>query len=322
MNRMGLRSTLPLLAVASFIFGCSDADSQHGSAAKKPAAPKPVTVDSRFGGYWYQGKAEVTRFALEQARYGELRKGDAVLIFVTEDFLGDKQVKLESDPTGRDVVPILKLNLTKKFNTGIYPYSLMTSVFTPVDLNAKPHSLKVTTTAQEWCGHTFTQLNFRSNKYDVELRSYFEREADQNVALDVALLEDEVWTRIRLSPESLPTGAVRMIPGTMAQRLRHTVLGVEDATATMERMVGGGTPLMRYTINYAKAGRSLTIEFEKEFPHRIMSWTETYRDGFGPKAQMLTTRAVRTNELMIDYWTKNSSADDGLRKELGLGAGE
>ncbi len=49
----------------------------------------------QFKGYWYQGKAELTRYQLEQARYGEIHSGDAVLIFVTENFLLDKQVKHE-----------------------------------------------------------------------------------------------------------------------------------------------------------------------------------------------------------------------------------
>ena len=311
------RFVLPLLAFAAMVIGCSDADSQNHANAGKAQPPQPLPVDRAFSDYWYQGKAEVTRYALEQARYGEIRKGDAVLVFVTEDFLGDKQVKLESDPTGRDVVPILKLNLTKKFVTGVYPYSLMTSVFTPVDVSTKPHSLKVTTTAQEWCGHTFTQLNFRASKYDVELRSYFEKEGDRDFALEPAFLEDEVWTRIRLAPATLPVGDVRIIPGTMAQRLRHTELQVINATATLAA-VPGSPQLMRYTLSYPDPVRTLAIDFEKEFPHRIMGWTETYRDGFGPKATTLTTRATRTNELKLDYWTKNSSADTLLRKELGL----
>ena len=48
-------------------------------------APAAAPSDSRaagdqFGRYWYQGKAELTRYELNQARYGELHTGEAVLI--------------------------------------------------------------------------------------------------------------------------------------------------------------------------------------------------------------------------------------------------
>lgn len=295
--------------------GCSDVGSQDREAALKPVVRTP-----EFSAYWNQGKAEVTRYALQQARYGELRDGDAVLIFVTEDFLGDKQVKLESDPAGKKVVPVLKMNFTKKFATGIYPYSMMSSVFTPVDAGTGPATLKVTTTSQEWCGHTYTQFNFRNTAYDVRSFSYFEKEGDREFSLDPVMLEDEIWNRIRLAPATLPTGAIRMIPGTMSSRLRHIDLAAEDARASLAEIGAdsSGRELVRYTIEYPGSQRTLAIEFEKRFPFRIISWSETYRDGFGPKAQMLTTRATCTHELMIDYWAHNSTADDSLRRSLGL----
>lgn len=55
------------------------------------------------------------------------------MIFVTEDLSKQKHVKLD-DPQAneQDAQKVLKLNLTKKFVTGIYPYPMMLSVFTPV----------------------------------------------------------------------------------------------------------------------------------------------------------------------------------------------
>ena len=74
-----------------------------------------------FGDYWYQGEAELNRYDLKQFRYGEMRGGDAVLIFVTEDFLTDKQVKYEYGPKPESAATVLKMNATRKFITGIYP---------------------------------------------------------------------------------------------------------------------------------------------------------------------------------------------------------
>ena len=102
-----------------------------------------VTVDP-FNEYWYSGKAEITSYKLEQARYGEVHDGHAVLVFVTEDFSKSKQVKLD-DPVNNkdDEQKVLKLNYVKKFNTGIYDYSIMESIFTPVDIVNFPHSVKI-----------------------------------------------------------------------------------------------------------------------------------------------------------------------------------
>lgn len=116
-------------------------------------------VNKNFFDYWYQGKAEISSYNLQQARYGALHEGKAVLIFVTEDFSENKQVKLDHPSQAEDdAVKVMKLKLVKKFNTGIYLYSMISSIFTPVNTQTFPHSLKVTTTSQEWCGHTFTQL--------------------------------------------------------------------------------------------------------------------------------------------------------------------
>jgi|GEM_PF-4377681 len=37
-------------------------------------------ITKQFKEYWYAGKAEVSSYELEQARYGELRKGHAVFL--------------------------------------------------------------------------------------------------------------------------------------------------------------------------------------------------------------------------------------------------
>jgi hypothetical protein len=269
-----------------------------------------------FKDYWFSGKAELTRYELEQARYGEIHRGDAVLIFVTEDFLPDRQVKADSTDRARTgAIPVLKLNLTKKFTTGLYPYSMMTSVFTPLDLAANPRTLKTSTSAQDWCGHTYLQMNLRDGTYGVQGHSYFESEADQSFELHPEWLEDEIWTRIRLTPESLPRGEVRIIPGGMQSRLRHRRLEVERANATLEAT---GPDESTYALVYRDPARTLAIRFRRSFPHEILGWEETYAEGRGPAARVLTTRATRTHSLRTDYWSKNRNADHELRRELGL----
>ena len=281
-------------------------------------AESPQSVDPAFGSYWYQGKAEVTSYTLEQARYGEVHPGHAVLIYVTEDFSRNKHVKLDNPgAAGDDRVPILKLNFTKNFNTGIYPYSMMTSIFSPVDVVREPRTLKVTTTSQEWCGHTFTQLNRQGDGYRIEQRSYFESEGDEQLTLGDVVSEDELWTTIRMNPANLPLGRLELLPGTMYSRLRHVPFGPREVEATREP-VAGKDGLMAYTLTYPELGRTLTIHYRTAFPYEIEGWTESYRSGWGAGAGSLTTSATRLKSLSTDYWTKNSLRDVGLRRDLGL----
>lgn len=271
-----------------------------------------------FGAYWYQGQAELTSYELEQARYGEIHPGHAVLIYVTEDFSRAKQVKLDRpQEAGDDAVKVLKLNFTKKFNTGIYPYSMMTSVFAPVSPEGDPHALKVTTSSQEWCGHTFVQMNRAGSGYEVHGYSYFESEGDESKTFGDAVTEDELWVTLRLDPGRLPTGEVALIPGTMFLRLRHVPWGLQRAAASLTT-AGGADGLMAYTLSYPELGRTLTIRFREAFPHEIEGWEETYSSGFGAGARKLTTRATRKERMLTPYWTQNSLADAPLRAKLGL----
>jgi hypothetical protein len=302
---MNLQLASFILALLFFL-GCVSDSSDQAIAGPN---------SKEFSNYWYQGEAEITSYKLEQARYGEIHQGHAVLIFVTEDFSRSKQVKLDQpESAGEDRVKVLKLNLNKKFNTGIYPYSMMSSIFTPVQWGPDGASLKITTSSQEWCGHTFTQFNKIESGYDVSLSSYFESEGDQNLSLPRGIPEDELWNAIRLNPDNLPTGKTDLIPGTMYQRLRHRELKVHQAKINLE----SDEQLMHYTVTYPDLNRTLTIHFRKDFPYEIEGWEETYRSGFGTGAAQLTTRAEKMERIMLDYWNKNGTDDTEWRKELGL----
>jgi hypothetical protein len=278
-----------------------------------------AVVDSEeFKAYWYDGKAEITSYKLEQARYGELHEGYAVLVFVTEDFSKSKQVKLDNPQNANgDDVKVLKLNRIKKFDTGIYRYSLMGSVFTPIYIGEYPNTLKVTSSSQEWCGNTFTQLNLDDNGYEVRSFSYFESQGDTKFNLQQEILEDELWVRIRLAPESLPVGRIKIIPATMASRLTHKELKVEIAEASLVEN-SKDSNLMDYKLVYDDSGRAMEITFSKKFPYEILSWEETYKSGFGNNAKTLTTKATKNKMLITDYWNKNKTVDHELRKKLGL----
>ena len=268
--------------------------------------------------YWYPNGAEISRFKLSQSRYGEIHEGDAVFIYVTESMNPRLQVK--ADRPGDKNVPVLKLNATRKFFTGIYPYSIMTSVFAPVEPQPSPLPLKISFSSQEWCGHVYLQMNRQENGYLIQGHSYFEKEADQNFRLDNSFPEDAVWTMIRTAPTRLPQGTFKIIPGTVYVRLVHRPMESVDAYGELRSIRGRsleGRALVQYELKFPDVNRVLKIQFEKEFPHRIQRWEDAYtvRDG-----RMLTTRAIRTHTIMSDYWNRHTNADRRLLKKLGLDA--
>jgi len=123
----------------------------------------------------------------------------------------------------------MKLNHVRKFNTGIYDYSIITSTFTPINVNKHPFTLKATTSIQEWCGHTFTQLNLDDNTYRFKQFSYFESDGDEEKTINVALLEEDLMTRIRINKGQLPEGEINLIPSTIYSRFNYKKMDVEKA---------------------------------------------------------------------------------------------
>jgi len=271
-----------------------------------------LSLNENFGNYWYQGKAELSSYELEQVRYGEKRKGEAVLIFVTEDFSKRKQVKLDNPQVSEnDAEKVMKLNFTKKFNTGIYPYSMMSSIFSPVYPKTDLHARKITTSVQEWCGHVFMQLNNKDNEYKLMIRSYFESEGDKEFELKKAWLEDELWTLLRLDPTQIPEGEIKLFPSTQYLRLKHKEAKLYTAKLTVSEL----DILNVLKIEIPALEREVTISYEKQHPFQIQSWTESYPEN----GKMMTTSAKLKERIMLDYWNKNGVKDSVYREKLDLG---
>jgi hypothetical protein len=302
---------------------CNDKTQKENQTSRQ--APRQITQTDHlpsFSAYWYNGKAEVSSYALEQARYGELRKGDAELIFVTEDFSKSRLVKLDnSDAMPNDVLKVMKLNMTKKFNTGIYPYSMMLSVFSSV---YDRHVVKAAASVQEWCGHTYSQLKEKDNRYHFRLDSYFEKEVEIDTLFARVWLEDELLNRIRMNPSTLPSGEIQIFPGLLTQRLRHSpcrpamAIAQTAFSANEDSLPEVYRNTARFKLIYPKEQRELVIYYEKSFPYTIRGWEETYPDGFGSNKKTLTTRAVLKKSLLVDYWNHNAVADSVYRDSLDL----
>ncbi len=309
-----LELTVLLLAMCCGLFeSCKDKKSERDAdiamieTSKNSVSNKPLSKE--FKDYWYAGNAEITSYDLEQARYGELRNGKAVLIYVTEPFVADKQVKADSkDPNN---IPVLKLNSTKKYLTGIYPYAIMSSSFYPV--HDDQHALKVTFSVQEWCGQVFTQLNNRE-QYDVRSFSYFESEGDKEQKLEKEVLENELWNKIRINPSALPTGEFNMIPSFEYLRMAHKDLRSYKANVSLDITDG----IQTYTISYPELNRVLEIKFGEKFPYTIESWSDSFKGGYGDNAKTMVSKGTKIKTIKTPYWQQNRNKDLYLRDTLGL----
>jgi len=283
---------------------------------------QPPALHADFAGYWQQGKAELSRYRLVQARYGNLNQGELIVITVTEPFNADKQVKSDSF-SGKSVRQVLKAQTMRRFTTGIYDYAMTTTSFKPIDDAVDFPAMKITSTSVDWCGQTFAQLNQIAGGYRIESRSYFETEADEDFKVSGAFSEDEIWQRIRLAPEALPQGSVRILPALVAARLRHRRLAPEIATATTSNYEGSeisGKNLRSYRLVYAQGlqeERVVDFVFERGFPYKIVGYTEEYADGF-VNPRRLKTVARLTQQALLDYWAKHDPEHEAMRRQLGV----
>jgi len=288
------------------------------------AAPAtPLAFGSAFWKHWGDGRAELAGYDLTFPRYGALRKGVAVAIFVTETFSNDLRVK--SDPGKHpkaDEYPVIKLNLVRDFPTGLYDYNLMTSVFVALDqVNGRPAGspTKVSFSSQEWCGNVYSQLLFDRDEARHMLHSYFDGEADAENTLRVprtAVSEDALllWARGLAAPALVPgeTRDVQMVRSLVVSRLHHQPVAVESATLSRAAAPGRVTvPAGAFdTETYTAAlggGRTWTIDVERAAPHRIVRWTTSD----GERGELLAADRLA-------YWKMNGPGFETELERLGL----
>jgi hypothetical protein len=262
-----------------------------------------------FGSYWYRGLAELNRYELQQVRYGEIHPGESVVIFVTEDFLRDKQVKYEFGD-GKNKTSILKTHHHRKFWTGVYPYHIHTSAFVPVDLDEP--SLKLAFTSTEWCGVVYAQINRNSDGLRSRLHSYFQAEGDQDKQLPAVEMEDALWSRARIDPRKLPTGSFELLPGMHYLRMLHKPVAAYPVSASLK----SSKSQLVYTLKYGTLDREVKLFIEPTHPFRITRFEETYSP-LGA-AQPMTTVGVLKKSVMLDYWSHHGLKDAWMRGEIGL----
>ena len=101
-----------------------------------------------------------------------------------------------------------------------------------------------------------------------------------------------------------------MIPGLFYTRMNHADLKVGSAVAKKTENDSAYT----YSITYPDHERSISIQYEKQFPHKILGWKEAWKE----KGNAMQTSAKLDKTLNTDYWTKNKNEFLHLRDSLNL----
>jgi len=293
-----------------------------GPATSAPSSAGSVSsnVSSEFWAHWGDGKAELSSYDLVQPRYGELHPGQAVLIFVTEDFSWSERVKADpgAHPEG-DIRKVMKLNQHRDFQTGIYPYHTMTSSFLRLasgDSMDAFSPIKITFSAQEWCGMVYDELVMSPTDVHVTGHTYFDGDTTAPATHKVptgVVYEDTVPVLVRgLGGPWLAPGASRTVPwwpSQMAQRFAHEPAAPGRAgglgTATVSRGAAS-EPVDVYTVAVA-GGATTTWHVESAAPHRIIEWSATTGE-----------RGTLRGSDRIPYWHLNKPGDVSERSRLGL----
>lgn len=318
---------LALLIIALVGTAATQADERGvGSATWTP----PPYDQPSFQNIWYDGHAELASYALTYPRYGELRTGTAVAITVTEPFNPDKRVK--ADRVEADSYNVIKLNLVEDFQTGVYDYNLMTSVFAALEpANGLPAgaATKVSFSSQEWCGHVYQQALFsgtRGGKNGVQhtSHSYFETEADEAITLDHpkgGVAEDGLilWARGLAGP-SLKPGEKITVPvyRSMAiQRLLHKPVAWDSATLTHEQ---GDHTIQTALGTYACA--RLTAKIQSDVGDREYTFYVDQTDA-GHRRLITMQRSdgyslSLTGVDRMTYWSQHGNQEEAALKRLNL----
>jgi hypothetical protein len=279
-----------------------------------PGSPAQSADD--FSAQWHDGKAEINGYELRVDRYGEVREGQAVMIFVTEPLRLSTRVKADdSSVRPEDVADVLKLNLVRDFQTGIYDYNTMTSVFAR---SSDFETLKVSFSSAEWCGHVYSETVFHPDRVDLSVRSYFEGEnaAIQLERTDRGVAEEGLFIRLRgLRGAFLAPGESVQVPvllSSFVQRLGHRTAEWMNTTIQRARdtkqltVPAGDFECMIYEVHF-EDGRNGEFAIEVAPPHRIIRWS------LGPDVEGRLTGTLRT-----PYWQQKEEGAELLLEQLGL----
>lgn len=278
--------------------------------------------DAAFWKIWGDGQAELASYDLTEPHYGKARRGVAITVFVAETFSNSARVKADPGKHPKaDEFPVMKLNLIKDFQTGIYDYNDMTSAFLSLaEVNGRKAGsmTKISFSSQEWCGNVYHQLLFDSSGIRSSRHSYFDGEGDQQstVSYPANGIPGEAaffWARQMAEPRLAPAETRTLPVLSPLQVVRDSHKAAEWTTAKLSRMkvlqkitVPAGTfDVEAWSIE--RGGAKLTLFAAKDASHTIVKWESSS----GEKAELLAVERMK-------YWQLNAPGGESNLKRLKL----
>lgn len=286
-----------------------------GAFSGLPDRPRS-TAGSAFWNRWGDGRAELSGYRLTLRRYGEMRRGELVHVTVTEPH--DRRAWIKDDEASEPHrVNVLKFLAQATFQTGIYPYTVTTVAYAPVDRYAEERfaPVKLVGSADEWCGSWHAVAWPGPDRLRLLRLSYFAAEGEvreERVVPSGTLYEDALPIQLRELDGPFASGGDwegHLVPALWSSRARHRP--VEAVPASISRATGkrDGVPVNRFVLRYGDRVR--TFEVERDLPRRLLGWRTEEGGAVMEQATLLGTDRLA-------YWERNRPGDEALRSRLGL----
>lgn len=273
-----------------------------------------------FWAVWGDGQAELAAYDLVMPRYSEMKRGTAVSIMVSEPFSASMRVK--ADPgkhPASDVFPVMKLNLVKDFQTGVYDYNDMLSAFLALKaVNGRaPGTLtKTVYSRQEWCGSTFNLALFDAAKIRATMHSYFDGEGDQQKEIrnDLRGVPDDqliFWARGMAEPWVKPGDIVALPYLTSAEHSKETLVWKQaqfKRSKVLRKIPVGQEQIDAevFTVQVVDGGKK-EYTVEKYGARRLLRWEFSN----GERGTMIKSARMK-------YWDLKQKGGEEALKQLGL----
>jgi hypothetical protein len=234
---------------------------------QKPKVETVVPINQEtnktFIDYWKNGKIEITKYELKE---DSISVGEGSLSFNIDYVEGVNKA---------DSIQVLHSDFIGKIHKENYDYSAMTSTYLPLNLTLRPHAMKIINSVQEPLGNSFLELSQIPKSYEIIAKNTFKEKTKEHFILERQHLEDELWTKIRMNPNDLPTGDIEIIPSFAYWQSVKKSPNIYEAKAELKDYAGTefkGKKLKIYTLDYPDLKRNLSIVFEGDFPHEVLGW--------------------------------------------------
>lgn len=308
-----LTKTLPTLALCcGLLASCGAAPPDTGLLPSARWAHPHEHASSRFSAAWRDGLAEVAAYRGTAMRYGAPRDAEAVLIFVTEP-LDRRTLVKDDDAPASERLDVLKLNFALRFQTGIYPYSVLTSVFAPTDVfdGERFSPAKISFGEQDWCGGTSATVWPDDDALVERSSSYFASEGDVSARADLprgTLYEDALYIQLRELDGPFADGGDwegSIVQSLWHARRDHHPIAAEHASITREDL----EDRTRFTLR-AEGGYERTFDVARDDAHTLLAFRSTDGDDF----------RLAGHERLA-YWELHDPGEESYRAAIGLSRG-